>query len=58
LNRLGVARLAAMTAGVLVTFGVRGLAIRFGWAVPVFRESATRERWKTERKDPPRQDQR
>jgi uncharacterized membrane protein YeiH len=56
LDLLGVARLAAMTVGFLVTFGVRGLAIRFGWAVPVFRASATRERWKTERKGPPRED--
>ena len=44
LNGLGVARAAAMTAGFLVTFGVRGLAIRFGWSLPVFRASATRER--------------
>jgi uncharacterized membrane protein YeiH len=58
LNGLGVARLAAMTAGFLVTFSVRGLPIRFGWSVPVFRASATRERWKTERKDPTREDQR
>jgi uncharacterized membrane protein YeiH len=58
LNGLGLARLAAMTAGFLVTFSVRGLAIRFGWSVPVFRASATRERWTNERKDPPRDDQR
>ena len=51
LNALGVARLAAMSAGFLVTFSVRGLAIKFGWSLPVFRESATRERWKNERKD-------
>ena len=51
LNGLGLARLAAMTAGFLVTFGVRGLAIKFGWSLPVFRGSATRERWKNERKD-------
>ena len=30
---------------------VRGLAIKFGWSLPVFREIAKRERWKTERKD-------
>jgi uncharacterized membrane protein YeiH len=47
---LGLARLAAMTAGFLVTFSVRGLAIKLGSSLPVFRESATRERWKIERK--------
>jgi hypothetical protein len=39
-----------MTAGFLVTFSVRGLAIKLGWSLPVFRESATREQWKIERK--------
>lgn len=39
LNGLGLDRLAAMIAGFLVTFSVRGLAIRFGWSLPVFRES-------------------
>ena len=52
LNGLGLDRLAAMLGGFLVTFSVRGLAIKFGWSLPVFRESATRERWKNERKDP------
>ena len=52
LNGLGLGRIAAMFAGFLVTFTVRGLAIKFGWSLPVFRESATRERWKSERKDP------
>ena len=51
LNGLGLARLTSMTAGFLVTFGVRGLAIKFGWSLPVFRESATRERWKNVRRD-------
>ena len=51
LNGLGLVRLTALTAGFLVTFGVRGLAIKFGWSLPVFRESATRERWKNARKD-------
>jgi uncharacterized membrane protein YeiH len=46
LNDLGVGRLMAMIAGFLVTFTVRGLAIRFGWSLPVFRESTTRDRWK------------
>lgn len=52
LNGLGVARVMAMTAGFLMTFAVRGLAIKFGWSLPVFRESTTRERWRNERKDP------
>ena len=51
LNGLGVGRLPAMIAGFLVTFGVRGLAIKFGWSLPVFRESTKRERWKSDRKD-------
>jgi uncharacterized membrane protein YeiH len=42
LNELGVDRPAAMIAGFLVTFSVRGLAIKFGWSLPVFRESTTR----------------
>ena len=50
LNGLGLDRLAAMIAGFLVTFGVRGLAIKFGWSLPVFRESTKRERWKIDRK--------
>ena len=48
---LGVGRLAAMVVGFLVTFGVRGLAIKFGWSLPVFRESTKRERWKSESKE-------
>jgi hypothetical protein len=47
-----------MTGGFLVTFIVRGLAIKFGWSLPVFRESATRERWKNERKDSAEDDRR
>ena len=50
LNGLGVGRLAAMGAAFLTTFVVRGLAIRFGWSFPVFRESTKRERWKSDRK--------
>jgi len=42
LNDAGIARLPAMVAGFLVTFVVRGLAIRFGWSLPVFRASARR----------------
>ena len=43
LNALGRGRLTAMIAGFLVTFGVRGLAIHYGWSLPVFRESPMRE---------------
>ena len=46
LDGLEVGRLTAMVAGFLVTFGVRGLAIAFGWSLPVFRPSTRRERWK------------
>lgn len=45
LNALGVDRLTSMTTGFLVTFVVRGLAIRFGWSLPIFRGSATRDGW-------------
>ena len=48
LNGLGLDRLAAMIAGFLVTFSVRGLAIRFGWSLPVFRETTNREPWNRE----------
>jgi uncharacterized membrane protein YeiH len=37
LHHLGVPRPPAMTSGFFVTFIVRGLAIRYGWALPVFR---------------------
>jgi uncharacterized membrane protein YeiH len=47
LHGLGVARLTAMIGAFLVTFVVRGLAIRYRWSLPVFRESAARERWNT-----------
>ena len=50
LNAVGPGRLIAMIAGFLVTFGVRGLAIKYGWSLPIFRESVTRERWKGNRK--------
>jgi uncharacterized membrane protein YeiH len=55
LNGLSAGRVTSMIAGFLVTFTVRGLAIKFGWSLPVFRETAKRERWKTERKDAPRE---
>ena len=50
LSGLGTGRLTAMCAGFFVTFTVRGLAITFGWALPVFRATTKRERWKSERK--------
>jgi uncharacterized membrane protein YeiH len=51
LNGLGAGRFTAMIAGFLVTFTVRGLAIKFGWSLPVFRETKKRERWKSEPKE-------
>ena len=51
LTALGIDRMAAMIAGFVVTFTARGMAIRFGWSLPVFRESTKRERWKTDPKD-------
>ena len=53
LNALGADRLMAMIAGFLVTFSVRGLAIKYGWSLPVFRQSTRRERWSNDRKDSP-----
>lgn len=51
LNSAGVGRPAAMVAAFLVTFTVRGLAIRFGWSLPVFRASTRLERWRSSPKD-------
>src|SRR5687768_459859 len=51
LNALGSGRFVAMTAGFLVTFGVRGLAIRYGWSLPIFREPVTRDHGKRNRQD-------
>ena len=51
LNAFELGRLQAMLAGFLLTFAVRGLAIKFGWRLPVFRESVTRGRWKTSKRD-------
>ena len=53
LTGLGIGRLAAMMAAFLVTFSVRSLAIRYGWSLPVVRESTKRERWKSAPKDSP-----
>ena len=50
-SAFGIDRLAGMIAGFVVTFTVRGLAIKYGWSLPVFRESTRRERWKSEPKD-------
>ena len=55
LDALDVGRFPAMIAGFVVTFTVRSLAIRFGWSLPVFRESTKRERWKSDPK-PPREE--
>lgn len=51
LNGAGVGRPVAMVAAFLVTFTVRGLAIRFGWSLPVFRASTRLERWRSSPKD-------
>jgi uncharacterized membrane protein YeiH len=48
---VGAGRLAAMVAGFLVTFTVRGLAIRFDWSLPIFREITKRECWKSAPED-------
>jgi uncharacterized membrane protein YeiH len=50
-NAFDPARLPSMIGGFVVTFGVRGLAIRFGWSLPAFRESVTRGRWNTGKRD-------
>jgi uncharacterized membrane protein YeiH len=51
LNNLAVGRLPAMIAGFLVTFGVRSMAIAFGWSLPVFRDLTKRERWRGDQKN-------
>src|SRR5688572_17387634 len=51
LSGFGAERMPAMGVGFLVTFGIRGLAIRFGWSLPAFRESVTRGRWRTDKQD-------
>jgi uncharacterized membrane protein YeiH len=52
---LSAGRFPAMIAAFLVTFTVRGLAIKLGWSLPVFRETTKRERWKSDRKDAARE---
>ena len=51
LNAFEPARLPAMIIGFAVIFGVRGLAITYGWSLPAFRESVTRGRWTTTKPD-------
>lgn len=50
-NALGPRRFVAMVAGFLVTFVVRGMAITYGWSLPVFRQSAIRPRPGGKRKE-------
>jgi uncharacterized membrane protein YeiH len=50
-DAFGLDRMAAMIAGFVVTFTVRGMAMKFGWSLPVFRESTKRERWTSDIKD-------
>jgi hypothetical protein len=58
LDALGTGRLSAMMAGFLVTFVVRSLAIKFGWSLPVFRDSSRRERGKSAPKKSAREERR
>lgn len=39
MNAVGVERLPAMTAAFIITVAIRGLAIQFGWSLPVFGRS-------------------
>jgi hypothetical protein len=41
-----------MIGGFLVTFIVRGLAIKFRWSLPVFRKKMKREPGQSEPQDP------
>lgn len=47
---IGAGRFPSMFAAFLVTLVVRGLAIKFGWSIPVFRESTRTEPWTAEKK--------
>jgi uncharacterized membrane protein YeiH len=47
LREVGVDRATSMTVAFIVTFTLRGLAIKYGWSLPPFRESTKRERWKS-----------
>jgi uncharacterized membrane protein YeiH len=48
LRAFGTGRFSAMIVAFLMTFTIRSLAIRFGWSLPVFRDSPKRERWKSD----------
>ncbi len=50
-HALGIDRPAGMMAGFAVTFIVRGLAIKYGLSLPVYRETSKRERWKSDARD-------
>lgn len=52
---LGFGRLPAMIIGFVVTFVVRGAAIKFSWSLPAFRAPAKRERWTSAPKNPARE---
>jgi uncharacterized membrane protein YeiH len=43
LTNFGPGRFVAMCAGLLVAFGVRGLAINFGWSLAIFADSEEKE---------------
>ena len=51
LHGLGVDRSTSMIVGFLVTLGIRTLAIKYGWSVPVFRQST--RRWGSDSEDSP-----
>ena len=50
-SRLGVDRQAAMVAGFLMAFAVRGLAMHYGWALPAFGRSAPSVPWTNESRE-------
>lgn len=50
LSLLDVERNVAMAASFLLTFVVRGLAIRYHWMLPVFRAAETAGRWTNRRR--------
>ena len=51
LHGLGVDRSTSMIVGFLVTLGIRTLAIKYGWSLPVFRQST--RRWGSDSEDSP-----
>lgn len=48
-HALGLSRQEAMIFGFVVTFALRGFAIKYGWSLPAFK-APRQERWKTEPK--------